>query len=100
MSAERNGPMPEATDIRRDLRPGDPDDRPGYSQLYVCGIEGCENSLLLAEHPTRGPITIRAPCLAHGAVEHVAVGREPACEPLLERLYGDADGDADDGGEC
>lgn len=57
------------------LLPGDPDERPGYSQRYECTARGCENTVLLPEHPTEGPVEVRAPCEDHGSVRHIALGR-------------------------
>ena len=67
-SSSSNGPQ------HRTLLPP-PDEWDGSSQRYACGTRDCENTVLLPEHPTEGPITVRAPCPDHGSVRHVALGR-------------------------
>lgn len=78
----------------------------GCSQRYKCGVRGCENTVLLPEHPTEGPVTVRAPCVKHGSVKHIAEGRiQSVGRPLNGNLvYVPEDFEDDaveaDGGEC
>ena len=52
-----------------------PDEWDGNSQRYECGTSGCENTVLLPEHPRTGACELEANCPDHGETTHTAIGR-------------------------
>lgn len=68
--------MPQREGRHRSMLPDkDSDVWQGYTQRYQCGVRRCPNTVLLPEHPTEGPVVLKAACVQHGYVEHVADGR-------------------------
>lgn len=96
--------MPQREGRHRSMLPDkDSDVWQGHSQRYQCGVRRCPNTVLLPEHPTEGPVVVKAACVQHGYVEHVADGRiREVGRPLhgvKESYKTDSEGESESSGE-
>lgn len=90
--------MPQREGRHRSMLPDkDSDTWQGHTQRYECGVRYCQNTVLLPEHPTEGPVVVKAACVQHGYVEHVADGRvREVGRPLMGYSVDDNDDEESD----